>query len=90
MGLAVLVGLPLIGVARPALADTPAASAVLSATPQWNGMAGNPGDASGQVSAARARCAAAAAATASLALRKVTKNESPSVPCSSPSLSSNA
>ncbi|MEU8085332.1 sugar-binding protein [Micromonospora sp. NPDC049101] len=51
-GLAVLIGLPMIGVAHPASADAAAASAVLSATPQWNGMAGNPGDASGQISAA--------------------------------------
>ena len=45
---------------------------------------------SGQGSSARARWAATAAATADRALRNTTKNESPSVPCSSPSCASNA
>ena len=42
------------------------------------------GAACGQGSAASARCASAAADRASIARRKMTKNESPSVPCSCP------
>ena len=55
-----------------------------SAPPVWRPIRTRIGASSGHGSAASARCAATAAATAAGASWKATKNESPSVPCSTP------
>ncbi len=60
------------------------------ASPEWTPIRTRIGASCGQGSAASDRWAARAAATAPRAERKTTKNESPSVPCSSPPPAANA